>query len=297
MRTFFVCALVVVLLAGCSRQPPPQAATEPCVGNPLACRTAVELPIESVSLKTDSETPQRNITAARKTHERSLARRGDPLARKRSTTTSASNTKSSTSRSRIIRSPVPNAQLQRADSRATFHANFASAGDENSHSTLDLAHATTPSIEQQPAPTTAIAERIKAADIATDVKINEEEKSKHPEEPAPGNADRAAQQSSADPLVAVLMVREDIQSVSDLTGKNLAIDERYSGSSGSVRIAVAAAGAAEVQLSTGPTTALIRLISGEVPGAIVALVSNDAAHAFPDIVGYKIYRIPLSHAR
>jgi hypothetical protein len=168
------------------------------------------------------------------------------------------------------------------------------AVDENSHSAIGQARSTTPNIEQQFAAATAIAERMTAAGTAADTKTNEEEKPKHAEATASDNADRATQQTSADALVALLMARSDIQSVSGLTGKILAIDEKYSGSSDSVRTAVVAAGAPEVQLSAGPTMALIRLVSGEVPGAIVALLSSDAAEEFPDLAGYKIYRIPLS---
>jgi hypothetical protein len=281
-------------MAGCSRQPPPQATTDSCVGNPLACRTAVEVPLDLVSLKSDAETAQSKITAARKSNKRSLAHRGAPLAKKGASTTAAANTKSLTSRNPTIRSPTPNAVLQRADRQATLDSKFTPAGDEHSHSTVGLARSTTPNVEQQLAAATAIADRITAADTATEAKTDREESSKHPEDTAPGNADQAAQQSSADALVAVLMARPDVRSISDLTGKNLAIDEKYASSSGSVRTAVVAAGAPEVQLSTGPTTALNRLVSGEVPGAVVALVSNNAAEAFPDVAGYKIYRIPLS---
>jgi hypothetical protein len=31
-----------------------------------------------------------------------------------------------------------------------------------------------------------------------------------------------------------------------------------------------------------------------VPAAVVALVSTDAAQAFPDIAGFRIFRVPLS---
>ena len=37
-----------------------------------------------------------------------------------------------------------------------------------------------------------------------------------------------------------------------------------------------------------------RLIAGEVPAAILTLVSPEAAEWFPDIAGYRIFRIPLS---
>jgi ABC-type amino acid transport substrate-binding protein len=95
-----------------------------------------------------------------------------------------------------------------------------------------------------------------------------------------------------DHLVAVLMARPEIKSVSDLAGKSVAIDIRQS--NGSVRTAIAAAGAAEVQLSEGQTTAINRVASGEVPAAVLALVSPEAAEAFPEIAGFRIFRVPLS---
>jgi hypothetical protein len=36
------------------------------------------------------------------------------------------------------------------------------------------------------------------------------------------------------------------------------------------------------------------LIDGEVPAAVLTLVSPEAAEAFPDIAGFRIFRIPLS---
>ncbi len=99
---------------------------------------------------------------------------------------------------------------------------------------------------------------------------------------------------NTDLLVAVLMARPDIKSVSDLTGKTIAIDDRYSASNGTVRTAIVAAGAPEVQLSEGQTTAINRLVNAEVPGAVLALVSAEAAEGFPEIAGFRIFHIPLS---
>jgi TRAP-type uncharacterized transport system substrate-binding protein len=98
----------------------------------------------------------------------------------------------------------------------------------------------------------------------------------------------------ADLLVAVLMARPDIASVSDLSRTTIAIDDRYSATSNSIRTAVVAAGAPEVQMSEGPTAAIKRLTNGEVPAAVVALVSPDAAEVFPEIAGFRIFRVPLS---
>ena len=58
--------------------------------------------------------------------------------------------------------------------------------------------------------------------------------------------------------------------------------------------AMAAAGAAEVQLVPGQTKAIDRVIGGEVPASVLILASPDAAEGFPDIAGFKIFRVPLS---
>jgi TRAP-type uncharacterized transport system substrate-binding protein len=90
------------------------------------------------------------------------------------------------------------------------------------------------------------------------------------------------------------MARPEIKLVSDLTGQTIAIDDRYSASNGNVRTAIAAAGAAEVQLSEDQAKAIDRLISGEVPAAVLTLVSPEAAERFPEIAGFRTFRIPLS---
>jgi TRAP-type uncharacterized transport system substrate-binding protein len=89
------------------------------------------------------------------------------------------------------------------------------------------------------------------------------------------------------------MTRPEIKSVTDLAGKNVAMDERYSASSVDVRIAFVVAGAASVELSAGHATAIDRLSNGEVPAAVLALVSAEAAEGFPEIAGFKIFRVPL----
>ena len=100
--------------------------------------------------------------------------------------------------------------------------------------------------------------------------------------------------NNTDPLVALLIARPEIKSVSDLTSKTIAIDERHSASNDKIRTAILAAGANEAQLSDGETKATDRVMSGDVPAAILALVSSEAADGFPEIAGYKIFRIPLS---
>jgi TRAP-type uncharacterized transport system substrate-binding protein len=139
-------------------------------------------------------------------------------------------------------------------------------------------------ILEQVAAATALAEHVTAAAAvaAPEQKANTAEKA------------AAAPPNDTDPLVALLMARPEIKSVSDLASKSIAIDDRQSASSDSVRTAIAAAGAGEVQLSEGQTKAISRLISGEVPAAVLTLVSPEAAEWFPDIAGFKIFRVPLS---
>jgi hypothetical protein len=113
-----------------------------------------------------------------------------------------------------------------------------------------------------------------------------------------GSADRNAVPSPGIPeaSVAVVLSRPDIKKVADLAGKNVAIDGKRSGSVNDIRIALVAAGAGEVRVSADQAKALERLVSGEVPAAVLTLVSPDAAETFPDIPGYKVFRVPLSPA-
>ena len=99
--------------------------------------------------------------------------------------------------------------------------------------------------------------------------------------------------NATDSLIALLISRPEINAVSDLAGKNVAIDNGFPSES-NVRTALVAAGAPGVELSAGSGMAVDRLVSGEVPAAVVELVSPDAAAAFPDIPGYKVFRVPLS---
>jgi len=139
------------------------------------------------------------------------------------------------------------------------------------------------SVQEQVAVATALAERITALSTL----------------PAPNPKPDAAPRSegvaaSAPPrLVAVLMVRPGVRAITDLRGRIVAIDERYAAAHNKVTAGMAAAGASDVQLMQGQGTAINRLTNGEVPAAIVAVVVPEAAEAFPEIAGYKTFRVPL----
>jgi hypothetical protein len=100
--------------------------------------------------------------------------------------------------------------------------------------------------------------------------------------------------NDAEGLVAVLVTRLNVMDVSDLAAKSVAVDHTLAVSAGMIRTALVAAGATEVQLSEATSAAIYRLANGEVPAAIVALVPAEAADAFPDVTGFRTFRVPLS---
>jgi hypothetical protein len=113
--------------------------------------------------------------------------------------------------------------------------------------------------------------------------------------PADAATTALASPTTDDRLVAILLVRPEIKSVSDLAKKIVAIDAKRSESVASVRTAIVAAGAAEVQMSEGETLALTRVMDGEVPAAVVTLTSPDEAEMWSaGMPGLRVLRIPLS---
>ena len=155
---------------------------------------------------------------------------------------------------------------------------------------------TSPTIQELVTAATTVAERMTvtlAASQSPEQKTNRTDRSERSEI---DDAEKAATVRSIDPdpRIAILMVRSAIKTVTDLAGTTIAIDEKQSASSGNIRTAVAAAGAAKVQVSEGQGKAIDRLILAEVPAAVLAVVSREAAEAFPEIPGFRIFRIPLS---
>lgn len=147
----------------------------------------------------------------------------------------------------------------------------AHAGIADSHSGGGVvASPKTLTIQQQVEAATAVAERIAATPAV------------------------AASPGEPDSRVALVMARPEIKSVADLAGKTVAIDDRLAASKNKVWIAMVAAGAARVQFSQDQAKPVDRLIGGEVPAAVLTLVSAEAAGSFPDIAGYRIFRIPLA---
>jgi hypothetical protein len=97
----------------------------------------------------------------------------------------------------------------------------------------------------------------------------------------------------ADARVVLVISRSEIKSVSYLSRADIAIDGERSAIANNIRTALMTAGATDVRVNAGQAHAIDRLFRGEVQAAVLTLVSADAAKAFPDIEGFKIFRIPL----
>jgi hypothetical protein len=265
MRTLLISALAATLV-GCSYPLRPQTGTESFAhANGFACfdRGAAGQPIEPkpVSFKTTFATTEIKSTVAAKpssSYARDRARLRVETAR-----TVVIAAKVEPPASRIPLSPRTfETRLQPASNAAAdSHTTRANTADSLPTGGA-VTNSNTRAIQEQVTAATAVAERMMLND--------------------------------ADDLVAILMARPEIRAISDLTSKIVAIDSWQSASIGNIRTAIAAAGAAEVQLNNNQTKAIDRVISGEVPAVVLALVSQEAAEGFPDIPGYKIFRIPLS---
>jgi hypothetical protein len=157
----------------------------------------------------------------------------------------------------------------------------------------DSAASRTRTLREQVAAATTLAERVTMADAD---ELNTADRAKSAQ-PGDAGQSRTISSNAEDDMIALVMARSDIKSVADLAGKDVAIDEPQWNSNGVVRTAIAVAGAAEVQLSPGQTKAVDRLIDGEVPAAVLTLVSKEAGDWFPEIAGFRVFRVPLSPVR
>jgi tetratricopeptide (TPR) repeat protein/TRAP-type uncharacterized transport system substrate-binding protein len=182
--------------------------------------------------------------------------------------------------------PATNARTSTSDVAATAIANVRpmDAATDNSAITQELVKAAT-----------TVAERMTAAltpSQSSEQRMNQTGRSQRSEIDDPEKA-TAVRSVHPDPRIAILMARSPLKSIADLAGQEIAIDEKHSILDGNIQAAIAAAGAAQVQMSEGQKKAINRLIRAEVPAAVLAVVSPEAAEAFPEIPGFKIFRIPL----
>jgi hypothetical protein len=295
VRTIFVGALAATLF-GCSYPLRQQAGFDSCAdANGLTClgRTAASQPIEPKPVSAPLEIKP---AIAAKTEKPSSAQARDrahlDVKMAKSTMIAA---KAERRASRIAPSPRSlNTRLQPASNPAA-DSNATRANIADSHPAGGaVANSNTRTMQEQVAAATAVAVRMTVATLAPEPKANNKDRSDHSETVLRGDVETTApaQPNKTDLLVYLLMARPEIKSVSDLTSKIIAIDDGFSAYNG-IKVAIAAAGALDVQLSNSETKAIDRVISGEVPAAVLTVVSQEAAEGFPDIAGFKIFRIPL----
>jgi len=102
----------------------------------------------------------------------------------------------------------------------------------------------------------------------------------------------SASPNGGEPSVAIVVASPEIKSVSDLTGKIIAIDDKYSNSNARIHAAIESAGATGSLLASGESPALDRLLSGKTPAAVLTLVYPETG--FSMIEGYSVFRVPLA---
>ena len=108
------------------------------------------------------------------------------------------------------------------------------------------------------------------------------------------DADKKAVSSpnGGEPSVAIVVASPEIKSVSDLTGKIIAIDDKYSNANARIHSAIASAGATDSLLASSESKAIDRLLSGKTPAAVLTLVYPETG--FSTIEGYSVFRVPLA---
>ena len=264
---------VAATLVGCSREPPRQAITKSCADErQLGCsnRKAARLPIKlASSFKTDSRTGTK-LTEGPPLH-RAHDRTARIVTKEAKPTFITAKTEPSANRT-LLPPPSSSTQLEPKNGVAT-------GSGTPEQPTVGLApNSNSRTIQEQVAAAIAVAKRrtVAALPAARDL------------EPVEGRPPNKKER-----LVAIVVARPEIRSVSDLEGKDVAMDEEYSESHNDILVAFVVAGALPDQFSAGQTTAIDRLLSGEVPAAVLALVSPDAAEGFPDVAGFKVFQVPL----
>jgi len=272
LRTPLIIAAAAALV-GCSHQPPHQATTGPCTDERQFAslpRTAHQ-PIEFASLKTDPPT-ETKLKSEQPPPLRVRDRAARFITKKAKPTSIRAKTEPT-----VTRIPLPPPSLRtQLEPKSKAAADLGAIGQPTAVLSPNSKSRT---MQEQVAAAIGVAERMTVADLVA---------ARDDVEPIMGEAP-----NNTDLLVAVVMTRPEVKSVTDLAGKSVAIDERYSASSVDVWVGFVVAGNVSVEVSAGHTAAIDRLSNGEVTAAVLALVSADAADGFPEIAGFRIFHVPL----
>jgi hypothetical protein len=281
-------AVVALALGGCSRQPPPMQPAPPCIdlkGMPCAVEPGVRYSAPSLAGHHAGTHDRRSSAVRHKRPRRHVEDRGDRDRRgvtlRRPQPAPAPPPSVETSSTPPVKwMPLP--AVEQPETRA--------AGNAPASPPASTSNAT---VQEQVAVATALAERITALSRLPAPNGKDLNKDLNKDQPAIAARSDASVAPAPSRLVAVLMVRPGVRAIAELRGRVVAMDERYVAAHDKVASAMALAGASDVQLMQGQGTAINRLTNGEVAAAIVALVVPEAADAFPEIAGFRIFRIPL----
>jgi hypothetical protein len=296
MRTLFIGALAACL-AGCSRQPSPPSPTGLSTGSGWVARLERTMGLSLNS--TASTIPAAAPDGFRKAKLQSArGRHGMRFATDKSKSTKFAQS------ARPLASHVPptpassRPRVRQADNAAASNSKTTRANIAEPQTTVGLVGSKTIAGDALAAASTSFAEQATPVIAATtpDVKTDDGQIIGRQETLALGKTEaiHPAPDKDISHMVAVLMARSDIVSVLNLTGKTIAIDEEYFASNVDIRTAIVAAGGSRVKLSESQTSAMSRLVNGEVSAAVLALVSPDAAGSFPAIPGFTMFNVPLS---
>ncbi|BAM91597.1 conserved exported hypothetical protein [Bradyrhizobium oligotrophicum S58] len=270
--SFGALALVSALgLAGCSRPVVPQVAV-PCVdlsGRPCADNPSAAQPTPPASSEQAVKESRKAAAVARRA---ALQRKHAREARRRAAAQRAAMKPTEKPIEKPVAKPseMPPVQTSRPDPAPSPAAPPALAGKIPSTSTDTPPN---PAKVQREVMVAAVTVAAELAERMTALRV--------PQAPADTH------------LVAVVLARPAVRAISDLSGKVIAIDERYAKSNSKITAAMSAAGASEVLLLEGQATAITRLTNGEVVAAVVALASPEAAEAFPKIEGFRLFSVML----
>ena len=260
-------------LVGCSRQPPHQAATGPGTDERQFAslpRTANQ-PIEFASLKTDPPT-ETKLKSEKRPPLRVRDRAAHFITQKAKPASIRAKTEPT-----VTRIPLPPPSLRtQLEAKSKAAADLGAIGQPTAVLSPNSKSRT---MQEQVAAAIGVAERMTVADLVA---------ARDDVEPIKGEAP-----NNTDLLVAVVMARPEVKSVTDLAGKSVAMDERYSASSVDVWVGFVVAENVSVEVSAAHTPAIDRLSNGEVTAAVLAIVSAGAADGFPEIAGFRIFRVPL----
>jgi hypothetical protein len=98
---------------------------------------------------------------------------------------------------------------------------------------------------------------------------------------------------NAEQAVAILLVREEIKSLTELSNKTVAIDGLQAAEIPNIKTAIMKSGAKDVRISEDEKLALDRVMNGEVPAGVISVVSPEEAAQWTGVPGYTVLRLPL----